>query len=135
MSIGKLIEPTLKGVLATYKKELELYQRFFDISKKQSNLSEINNVDEIKEYLAEKREILADIDILEKNLLKAKARILQVLGVEEFTVSNLSGRVDSETLELIRLKLKELGFLILSIEKCESKSQINLNKMINNSKK
>lgn len=135
LSIEKLIEPTLKGVLATYKKELDLYQRFFDISKKQSNLNEINDVDEIKGYLEEKRKILADVDTLEKNLLKAKAKILNVLGIEEFTVSNLKDKVEAETLESIRLKLKEIGFLILSIEKLENKSQINLNKIINNSKK
>lgn len=122
-------ENFVRDVIDNFRKQHKLYSEMRDLAYKQKAcLSDRKNMDieGFLRLLKERNIIMDEISRLSQENVKLRGTAVSLLGIDNFTLSELKGRIEENSWEELRWAISELNRVLLEISEVDHENSVIL---------
>lgn len=129
-----VLEAWLNSLITNYTWQGDLYEQILLLSRKQEALLNSENgrcnIEAIKKILEQRRECFAILEKHNRENQALQSKINKILGIKEFNLSNLAGRVNINTYNRLRAQLAIITEKLKLISQIDAANQKLLQEFI-----
>lgn len=126
----KIFEPLLKKMSKEYLLQRDAYYRIRDLTKGQLQIKSQKEINLFTDLAAQKDIVFEEIALRNEYLNKARSDIMKSLQLEEFTISTLREKLNTQVIDELHGALVETGDAIKDLEKLEKENEENLKRIL-----
>lgn len=126
----KIFEPLLKKMSKEYLLQRDAYYKIRDLTKGQLQIKSQKEINLFTDLAAQKDIVFEEIALRNEYLNKARSDIMKSLQLEEFTISTLREKLNTQVIDELLGALVETGDAIKDLEILEKENEENLKRIL-----
>jgi ABC-type transporter lipoprotein component MlaA len=126
----KIFEPLLKKMSKEYLLQRDAYYKIRDLTEGQIQIKSQKDINLFTDLAAQKESVFEEIALRNEYLNKARSDIMKSLQLEEFTISTLREKLNTQVIDELLAALVETGEAIKDLEKLERENEENLKRIL-----
>lgn len=115
----------LRRLAESYAQQLPYYGKMYELAVRQGRCLHAEEVDTdlLVDLINQRQDLIKILEDTNPAISMLKEEICQVLGLEEFTVAQLQGRIEQSCLDNLFKALEELSRLLLKIKELDQNNE------------
>ncbi len=121
-----MVKQIIEEIVDNFQNQLDLYQKMAELSSAQLKCLEKNPAmsGELRDVMSKRQALMEDISSLNERSRVCQQQAVRELGINEFVLSKLQGRINEADYEQLRNTVSSLGAILEAINDMDRKNQL-----------